>query len=70
MNNLKLNKLNHISEEMKNAVRGGVQVICGCKCQYENNGGSSKDNNGWANNAIGYNKGGQLFITIDEVEVS
>lgn len=70
MKNLKLNKLNQISEEMKNAVKGGAQVVCGCRCQYANNGGSSTNNNGWANNAIGFNKGGQLFITLEEVPVS
>lgn len=33
MNNLKLNKLNLISQEMKNAVKGGDQVIiCTCGC--------------------------------------
>lgn len=69
MNNLKLNKLNQISDEMKNAVRGGEPVVCSCKCQYANQGGSSTNDNGWANNANGYNPGGEWFIVLDEVVI-
>ena len=32
MKNLKLNKLNQISEEMKNAVVGGGNFVCTCGC--------------------------------------
>ncbi len=67
MNNLKLNKLNRISDELKNAVKGGTPVVCSCKCQYANQGGSSTNDNGWANNALGINNGGDWFITLDEV---
>ena len=48
MNNLKLNKLNRISEEMKNAVRGGEEPqeeCCTCGCCYVNQGGASFDDN-------------------------
>ena len=31
MKNLKLNKLNRISEEMKNAVKGGEAPCCSCR---------------------------------------
>lgn len=53
MNNLKLNKLNHISEEMKNAVKGGEAPCCLCGCCYANSGGSSIESNGSANYDLG-----------------
>ena len=51
MKNLKLNKLNRISEEMKNAVKGGEQPqeYCTCGCCYVNQGGSSFEDNKIAN---------------------
>lgn len=53
MNSLKLNKLNRISEEMKNRVRGGEmpdpEEYCTCGCCYVNQGGSSFDDNKTAN---------------------
>lgn len=35
--------------------------------EYANQGGSSTNDNGWANNALGINNGGDWFITLDEV---
>ncbi len=52
MKNLKLNKLNRISDELKNAVRGGEephQEYCTCGCCYVNHGGSSTEDNKTAN---------------------
>ena len=52
MNNLKLNKLNRISDELKNAVKGGEDPkpeYCTCGCCYANHGGSSFDDNKTAN---------------------
>lgn len=51
MNNLKLNKLNKISEEMKNIIKGGYYptATCTCGCCYADNGGSSVANNRDAN---------------------
>lgn len=50
MNNLKLNKLNRISDELKNTVVGGSPGKCGCGCQWEGHpGGSTYVNNGQAN---------------------
>lgn len=50
MNNLKLNKLNHISEEMKNAAVGGEsQDYCSCGCCWVNNGGAAFAENASAN---------------------
>ncbi|MGP1446826.1 MAG: TIGR04149 family rSAM-modified RiPP [Candidatus Limimorpha sp.] len=69
MKNLKLNKLNRISDELKNAVRGGKPVVCSCKCEYANQGGSSTNDNGWANNALGINNGGEWFVLLDEVVI-
>ncbi len=46
MKNLKLNKLNQISEEMKNAVKGGYcNCTCGCcgRSSIEKNGNANKD---------------------------
>ena len=53
MKNLKLNKLNRISDELKNAVRGGEQPCCVCGCCFANNGGSSIESNGSANFELG-----------------
>ncbi len=54
MKNLKLNKLNRISEEMKNVIRGGYipTATCTCGCCYANNGGSSINDNLNANYRI------------------
>lgn len=49
MKKLKLNKLNQISEEMKNAVVGGAIRWCRCCCQYAEEGGASIDDNFGAN---------------------
>ncbi len=52
MKNLKLNKLNRISDELKNAVKGGEepqQEYCTCGCCYANQGGSSTTDNAAAN---------------------
>ncbi|MGP1446818.1 MAG: hypothetical protein ACTTKO_04710 [Candidatus Limimorpha sp.] len=54
MKNLKLNKLNRISDELKNAVRGGEQPCCSCGCCYANSGGSSIADNGNANKEHGW----------------
>ncbi len=54
MKNLKLNKLNRISDELKNAVRGGDCYICHCSCYYEGQpGGSTTASNGKANAKLG-----------------
>ncbi len=53
MKNVKLNKLNRINKELKNAVRGGEQPCCSCGCCYANSGGSSVAGNGNANMAQG-----------------
>lgn len=59
MNNLKLNKLtnNQLNEKEMGFITGGEidgnKVHCGCGCCYENNGGSSRDDNGQANAARG-----------------
>lgn len=55
MNNLKLNKLNQISDALKNVIKGGYipTATCTCGCCYANNGGSSVANNRDAN----YEKG-------------
>ncbi len=50
MKNLKLNKLNRISNEMKNAVKGGENVVCSCGCC----GPSSVEDNRDANTADGF----------------
>ncbi len=54
MKNLKLNKLNQISEEMKDVVKGGEAPCCSCGCCYANSGGSSVAANGNENMKYGY----------------
>ncbi len=53
MKKLKLNALakKNLSELEMNQVRGGD--CCGCSCYYADNGGSSIDANGSANNKAG-----------------
>ncbi len=45
MKNLKLNKLNQISDELKNAVRGGGVFVCSCGCCGEASVASNRSTN-------------------------
>ncbi len=59
MNKIKLNKLeeNDLSKREMNQIRGGERV-CSCGCAYAGEpGGSSTNDNGHANFAIGENGG-------------
>lgn len=55
METIKLNKINILSDELKNKVMGGAsqpdtdEDYCSCGCCYENNGGSSTEDNKVAN---------------------
>lgn len=58
MNKAKLNTIEHnaLSRIEMTGIRGGN--MCGCACKYAEEGGSSNDANGWANNAAGtYSEG-------------
>ena len=64
----KLNKLNKISDEQKNTIRGGDSVkpkYCVCACCYADEGGSSTVDNGSANQELGLHsgcEGGSVFL--------
>ncbi len=66
MKNLKLNKLNRISDELKNAVRGGdsEQPTCTCGCCYANQEGSSMVDNMIANHEH------RLYVECDQVQAA
>ena len=65
---IRLNKLveNGLAHREIKELKGGA--MCRCACRYEDNGGSSTDDNGMANNAGGYRSPGGGRTYLDTVE--
>lgn len=71
MKSLKVNRIekNTLSKKEMLSLTGGQQPgMCGCGCEYENNNGSSTQDNGLANADLGIYKGDK-FVCIQTVTI-
>lgn len=69
---LKLNKLSDdaLTQRQLQTLKGGKGLYCRCACAYVNQGGSSTQDNGFANRDMGKqsSQGGTYFLPDVEIE--